>query len=75
MFESLECNRTPLVGIVRYHPGLFFDGHICGYLLIKGDDYRFVVTEGQHRIGCLAASASVPPRRILARCKEVATGG
>lgn len=38
-----------------YHPELFADGYISGYLLIKDKDYRFVVTEGQHRIACLAA--------------------
>ncbi|NLJ57131.1 MAG: hypothetical protein GX334_08840, partial [Firmicutes bacterium] len=38
-----------------YHPELFSDGYISGYLLLKGSDYRFVVSEGQHRIACLAA--------------------
>lgn len=38
-----------------YHPEMFSDGYISGYLLIKGKDYRFVVTEGQHRVACLAA--------------------
>lgn len=38
-----------------YIPEAFADGYIGGYILIKGDDYRFVVTEGQHRIACLAA--------------------
>lgn len=38
-----------------YHPEMFADGYISGYLLVKHNDYRFVVTEGQHRIACLAA--------------------
>ncbi|NMB35507.1 MAG: hypothetical protein GX989_04355 [Firmicutes bacterium] len=38
-----------------YQPELFSDGYISGYLLVRGDDYRFVVTEGQHRMSCLAA--------------------
>ena len=38
-----------------YHPELFADGYITGYLLVKGDDYRFIVTEGQHRVACLVA--------------------
>ena len=37
-----------------YQPELFFDGYISGHFLIKGDDYRFIVTEGQHRVACLA---------------------
>lgn len=38
-----------------YNPEMFSDGYISGYLMFKGDDYRFVVTEGQHRIGALVA--------------------
>lgn len=38
-----------------YHPELFSDGYISGYCLIKENDYRFIVTEGQHRIAVLAA--------------------
>jgi|LSQX01.1.fsa_nt_gb tetratricopeptide (TPR) repeat protein len=38
-----------------YQPELFSDGYISGYLLIRGDDYRFVVSEGQHRIAAIAA--------------------
>jgi len=38
-----------------YQPELFSDGYISGYLLIRGDDYRFVVAEGQHRAACLAS--------------------
>lgn len=33
-----------------YHPEIFPDGHIQGYLLKSGDDYRFIVSEGQHRM-------------------------
>lgn len=58
-FGAAEFGRLlPLYEILKkesYHPELFFDGYISGYMLVKGDDYRFVVTEGQHRVACLAA--------------------
>ena len=58
-FGETEFKRlVPLYVILKeqgYHPELFADGYISGYLLVKGDDYRFVVTEGQHRMACLAA--------------------
>lgn len=38
-----------------YHPDYFVDGYITGYLLIRKNDYRFVTSEGQHRIAALAA--------------------
>ena len=38
-----------------YQPELFSDGYISGYLLSKRGDYRFVISEGQHRVACLAA--------------------
>ena len=44
-----------LLEMQGYHPELFADGYITGYLLVKGDDYRFIVTEGQHRVACLVA--------------------
>ncbi len=49
------ANLYDLLEMQGYHPELFSDGYITGYLLVKGDDYRFVVTEGQHRVACLAA--------------------
>ena len=58
-FASAEFDRLlPLYRMIKkegYHPELFFDGYISGYLMIRGEDYRFVVTEGQHRMACLAA--------------------
>ena len=58
-FGEAEFKRlVPLYNILKeqgYHPELFADGYISGYLLVKGDDYRFVVTEGQHRMAVLAA--------------------
>lgn len=48
---------TPLYTAFKqqgYQPELFSDGYISGYLLVNGEDYRFVVTEGQHRVACLA---------------------
>lgn len=38
-----------------YTPDFFVDGYITGYLLIRKDDYRFIASEGQHRIAALAA--------------------
>lgn len=40
---------------IGYYPEMFTDGYITGYLLLKENDYRFVVTEGQHRVAALAA--------------------
>lgn len=58
-FGSAEFGRLihlyDLLKMQGYHPELFADGYVTGYLLVKGDDYRFVVTEGQHRVACLAA--------------------
>ena len=58
-FGAGELKRLiPLYKIFKeqgYQPELFFDGYISGHFLIKGDDYRFIVTEGQHRVACLAA--------------------
>ncbi|WP_153405605.1 hypothetical protein [Gracilibacillus oryzae] len=38
-----------------YRPKVNEDGYIRGYILQKEDDYRFLVTRGQHRIAALAA--------------------
>jgi hypothetical protein len=38
-----------------YNPDFFVDGYVTGYLLIRKDDYRFIASEGQHRIAALAA--------------------
>ena len=58
-FGAAELGRLvhllPVLEEQGYQPEFFSDGYISGYLLIKGNDYRFVVTEGQHRIACLAA--------------------
>ncbi len=36
-----------------YQPEIFPDGYIRGYLLKRGEDYRFYVTEGKHRCAAL----------------------
>ncbi len=36
-----------------YLPEIFPDGYIQGYLLKDGEDYRFIVTEGQHRMAAI----------------------
>lgn len=44
-----------LLKMHEYNPEYFTDGYISGYFLIKGEDYRFVITEGQHRVAALVA--------------------
>ena len=57
----LRSEFTRLVGILEslqrhgYRPREFLHGVIEGYFLISGDDYRFIPTEGQHRLGALRA--------------------
>ena len=47
VYESLKLNG--------YNPDLYVDGYITGYLLVRKNDYRYVISEGQHRIAALAA--------------------
>jgi len=37
-----------------YHPEKYQDGYIRGYFLKNYDDYRFIITNGHHRIAALA---------------------
>ncbi|WP_026691189.1 hypothetical protein [Alteribacter aurantiacus] len=37
-----------------YRPRRYKGGYIRGYFLIKGDDYRFIVRNGHHRLAALA---------------------
>jgi hypothetical protein len=36
-----------------YRPDDFPDGHLTGYFLVRGDDYRFVVFHGNHRLASM----------------------
>lgn len=58
-FGNDELNRLKHnlenVKEIGYLPELFADGFISGYLLKNKHDYRFIVTEGQHRMAVLAA--------------------
>lgn len=58
-FGTSELNRIitayKLLKKNGYQPEIYPDGYIQGFFLKKGDDYRFVITEGQHRIAALAA--------------------
>jgi hypothetical protein len=40
---------------VGYRPEAYKDGFIRGYFLLDGDDYRFLVNRGMHRLSILAA--------------------
>ncbi|TMW72380.1 tetratricopeptide repeat protein [Alteribacter natronophilus] len=55
--EELKRLVTNLRNIkeVGYIPEVFSDGYVTGYLLKQKDDYRFVITEGQHRIAVMAS--------------------
>ncbi|MGF7184469.1 tetratricopeptide (TPR) repeat protein [Desulfitispora alkaliphila] len=37
-----------------YEPEIYVDGYMYGYILKNGKDYRFLFTEGQHRIAVFA---------------------
>jgi len=56
-FGQYVCKRLlagyTLIREYGYLPEIFPDGYIQGYLLKDGDDYRFYVNEGQHRIAAL----------------------
>jgi len=56
-FGQYVCRRLlagyMLIREYGYLPEIFPDGYIQGYLLKDGDDYRFYVNEGQHRIAAL----------------------
>lgn len=53
LFQRL-INTYQLLQMHGYHPEIFPDGYIMGYLLVTDHEYRFVITEGQHRISALA---------------------
>lgn len=48
-----------------YIPEKFEDGYLGGFFLVKGDDYRFVVMSGKHR---LAALSLLGYSQIKVRC-------
>jgi hypothetical protein len=47
VFEQIKNNG--------YEPEIYPDGFVIGYMLQDKDDYRFIVSEGQHRMAVLAA--------------------
>lgn len=53
LFQKL-IHTYQLLKMNSYHPEVFPDGYILGYLLVTGDDYRFIVMEGQHRTAALS---------------------
>lgn len=40
---------------IGYRPEAYKDGFIRGYFLLEGQDYRFIVNSGMHRLSVLAA--------------------
>ncbi len=50
--ELLKTNAA-LLRTYGYRPEIFPDGYIQGYLLKDGTEYRFIVTEGQHRMAAV----------------------
>lgn len=67
---AVETER--IVAIMRsfaergYCPEAFRKGFIRGYFLVRGDDYRFYVKGGRHRVAVLAALGESPVRVRLA---------
>ncbi|ABR46958.1 TPR repeat-containing protein [Alkaliphilus metalliredigens QYMF] len=53
-FQRIIIN-CELIKSVGYQPEGFADGYISGYMLKTKGDYRFIVTEGQHRMAALVA--------------------
>jgi hypothetical protein len=49
---------------VGYRPGRYPDDYLTGYFLVRGDDYRFMVFNGNHR---LAAFKELGIERVRAR--------
>ena len=53
--EFKKCRRTfNLIQEYGYVPEIFPDSYVLGYFLKRGDDYRFIVTEGHHRMAALS---------------------
>ncbi len=51
-FKKLLMNYA-LISREGYKPEIYPDGYVQGNLLKNGDDYRFLVSEGQHRMGVI----------------------
>jgi hypothetical protein len=51
--RSVACMQK--LAAESYAPEIHVDGYIRGVVLRRGDDWRFLVTAGQHRIAALAA--------------------
>lgn len=47
-------NTYKMIQMNGFHPEIFPDGYLNGVLLVKDDDYRFLLIEGQHRIPALS---------------------
>ncbi len=61
---ALLKNTAAMLRAYGYRPEIFPDGYIQGYLLKDGPDYRFLVTEGQHR---MAATGLLGEKTIKVR--------
>jgi len=49
------CGTVDSAQQFGYRPEAFKRGFIRGYFLLRNDDYRFIVTDGMHRLAALAA--------------------
>lgn len=47
-------NTYKMITMNGYHPEIFPDGYVKGFLQVKDNDYRFIIVEGQHRIAALS---------------------
>lgn len=67
-FGRREFNKLvktdSLIKRFGYLPEIFPDGYVQGYFLKDGDNYRFCVNEGQHRV----AAISLLGRKVI-KCK------
>jgi len=48
-------NHYKLLRETKYHPDIFEDDYIKGYLLKSKKDYRFIVCQGNHQVAALAS--------------------
>lgn len=69
--DPLENEVEMVIGAVDslkrhgYQPETHPRGYVSGYILVSGDDYRFLIQDGQHRVSAMLAIGT--PREITVR--------